>query len=90
MTKKLGDVYTVDSRGLILASTYEQFTKNSWNAINMLQDLDATEKIDEFVRILAMIQPISNSDIDQARDTIKVRSNELIEAQKDLAILDTF
>ena len=56
----------------------------------MLRDLDVYERIAEFVQILALIQPITISEIDTAREAIKERSNQLIETQKDLAILDSF
>ncbi len=90
MIKKVGDLYTVDTRGIVMASTYEWYTKNTWNALDMIRDLDTTNNINEYEKVLAIIQPISDTEIDKARETIKVRAEEIIEAQKDLAVLDTF
>jgi Ni,Fe-hydrogenase maturation factor len=90
MIKKIGDLYTVDTRGIVLASTYEWYTKNTWNAIDMLRDLDSTDNITEYLKILAKIQSIPQPEIVKATKEIKARADESIEAQKDLAVLDTF
>jgi len=37
MIKKVGDLYTVDTRGIVMASTYEWYTKNTWNALDMMR-----------------------------------------------------
>ncbi|MHA2248427.1 MAG: hypothetical protein ACXADY_25995 [Candidatus Hodarchaeales archaeon] len=63
---------------------------NSPKTVHLVNRIFLGAKELEYIKVLAMIQSISNSDIDDEREAIKSHSNQLIEAQKDLAVLDSF
>ncbi len=90
IVKKVGDVYVVDKRGLIFAATYDYYNKNSWSVINLKQQLKDEQSVSNMIDLLAWIQPLTKDEKEKAIKEIKAMSQELIEAEKDLATLEGF
>ena len=90
IVKKIGDVYVVDKRGLILSATYDYYNENSWSVINLKQQLKDEESVDRMIDLLGFIQPLTKEEKNKAIKEIKAVSKELIEGEKDIATLDGF
>lgn len=90
IVKKVGDVYVVDKRGLILSATYDYYNENSWSVINLKQQLKDEESVDRMIDLLGFIQPLTKEEKEKAIKEIKAVSKELIEGEKDIATLDGF
>jgi hypothetical protein len=84
---KINNRYVLDARGIVLASTYQHFEGKTFNASDLAAKINTAEDIDEIEAILSEIKPIPR---ESTIKSIKEMADPRIEAQKDIAVLDTF
>lgn len=88
--KRKGEVYTVDARGIVLASAYDYFTdpKHKWfNAIDLKKRINSARTEKQILSVLDEIKPMNRGVL---RDILRIKSEDFINAQEDLAVLEAF
>jgi DNA-binding transcriptional ArsR family regulator len=79
--------YQLDKRGIILKAAYDYYDKNSFNALELLREVDETDSVNDYKIVLKKIKPMPR---DKAANIIAKRADELLEKQDDLAELDNY
>ena len=79
--------YVLDKRGIAFKAGYDYYREYSFDAIQLKQEAKQAKNYQELNSTLAKIKPISRA---KTRGIIKTKSEDLIEAQDDLADLEEF
>ena len=89
ITKKVNERFVVDSRGVIMAAAYDYMINHGelFDAVELGKRCYAAKTIDEIELILTEIIP---TNAEKLTNEIREFAKPRIEAQKDLATLDTF
>jgi len=84
IVSKQDDIYQLDTRGLIFASSYEVLKKRSFTAIELKRKIDTAKSLEEINQLLHEIKPLTDDD---KREMVKMM-NAILEYADDLKRLD--